>query len=79
MGDWHAEAVLKYMIELFLYYAEELYDSYENNDFCYGQMLAYIESLEIMQNWEKAKDFLLDFDLEEVYPLSKKSKKKVLQ
>ena len=39
------------------------------NDFTIGEMTAYIETLEILQRWEKATRHGLDFVIEDKYKL----------
>lgn len=34
-----------------------------------GMRTAYVECLEVLQHWEKAPDYGLDFDIEKIYPL----------
>jgi len=66
-----AEKVLIRLIELLLEYVEELKDFKvdDENLFCYGERLAYTECLELIQEWNKAKLFGLDFNIEQKYPL----------
>lgn len=66
-----AEEVLKYMIALFLSYLEEFSEELpgDNKDFIEGERTAYVECLEIIQNWEKASVYGLDFNIENRYPL----------
>ena len=44
-------------------------DKEKLDDFLYGEKTAYVECLEIIQEWKKAKAFGLDFDIEKKYPL----------
>lgn len=66
-----AEKVLQNLIKLLLEYLEELKDFKEDAGqmFCYGERLAYTECLEVIQQWDKAKLFGLDFNIEQKYPL----------
>ncbi len=66
-----AEEVLKYMTDLLLYYLEQLADIDSNSEqqFLYGEKTAYTECLEVVQYWEKAKEYGLDFNIEKRYPL----------
>lgn len=66
-----AEATLQYLISLLLSYLEELKDSKSTDSdlFCYGERVAYTECLEIIQDWEKAKDCGLHFEIESKYSL----------
>lgn len=63
-----AEEVLKYLISHIELCIEELYGAVEN-DFIYGEKTAYVECLEIIQTWSKAKSCSLDYNIEEKYPL----------
>lgn len=60
-----------YLAELLLFYLEELKetDKADINQFCYGERTAYTECLEIVQTWEKAREYGLGFDIESKYPL----------
>lgn len=67
-----AEQVLKHIIGLFIEYLEELQracDEMPENDFVFGEKTAYVECLELIQDWESADEFGLDFDLEERFTL----------
>lgn len=66
-----AEETLGDLAELLLFYLEELKETNisDKNQFCYGERTAYTECLEIIQYWEKAKEYGLDFDIEGKYPL----------
>lgn len=63
-----AEEVLEYMKELLETYLGEL-NGLEKNEFAYGEKTAYVECLEIIQFWEKAQTFGLDYDIENRYPI----------
>ncbi len=63
-----AEEVLKYLIGYLELCLDELYEA-EENDFVYGEKTAYVECLEIIQTWSKAKSSGLDYDIEKKYPL----------
>lgn len=71
MNKMSAAETLKYLIELFTYYLENLYE--DNNSECKqfisGEKTAYVECLEIIQYWEHAKINGLDFDIEARFPL----------
>ena len=71
MKSLPAEDVLKYMTDLLLYYLEQLanIDSNSSEQFFYGEKTAYTECLEVVQYWEKAKEYGLDFNIEKKYPL----------
>ena len=64
----NAEQILIYIIELFNNYLEEL-NSCPRNDFIHGEMTAYVETLEIIQYWQKAKQHGLDYEIEEKYKI----------
>lgn len=66
--DRSAETVLGYMKELLEYYLDAL-NGRESNEFCYGGKTAYVECLEIIQQWENAKSIGLDYEIEKKYPL----------
>ena len=65
--DRTAEGILEYLIELLEYYLKELNGM--EGDFFTGEKYAYVECLEIMQEWEKANKFGLDYMIEERFPL----------
>lgn len=63
--------VLEKMIALLLVYVEELSDYKDEKDqqFQYGERVAYTECLELMQAWKYAERNGLNFDVEARYPL----------
>ena len=61
----NAEETIIYLIQLYL---DELNLS-PRNDFTIGEMTAYVETLEILQSWEKATRYGLDFVIEDKYKL----------
>ena len=63
-----SEKTIMYIINLFLNYLDEL-STLPRNDFIHGEMTAYIETLEIIQNWDKAKSHNLNFDIENKYKI----------
>lgn len=72
MKDRSAESILEYMIELILYYLDDLSEVAENDpdfQFFFGEKTAYVECLEIIQLWEKSHEHKLNFDIESIYPL----------
>ncbi len=70
MNHLSAKETLICMIELFKYYLEEIEESDQpDNQFVYGEKTAYVECLEIIQNWKKAKKHGLAFEIEERFPL----------
>ncbi len=66
-----SDEILADLIDLFLTYLNDLnvLDECAVNDFVIGEKTAYVECLEIIQNWEKSKEHGLDFDLSEKYPV----------
>ena len=66
-----AEETLSELIRLLLLYLEELEGARAagEDSFVYGELTAYTECLELVQLWERAEKFGLDFDIEERYPL----------
>ncbi len=63
-----AKEVLIEMIVTFKGYIEEI-ENEESDTFLYGEKTAYVECLEMIQEWEGAKAFGLNFDIEKKYPL----------
>ena len=66
-----AKATLIYMIDLLSYYLRELKDVQDSQDeqFLYGEKLAYTECLEILSQWKNAEKFGVPRDIEKVFPL----------
>ena len=64
----NAEETIIYLIELYSQYLEEL-NAMPRNDFTIGEMTAYVETLEILQRWEKATLHGLDFVIEDKYKI----------
>lgn len=64
-----AEEVLIYLIQVLLEYLEELAGADRNNKFLCGEQIAYVECLEIVQLWEYAEKYGLNFNIEELFPL----------
>lgn len=66
-----SEEILANLTELLLYYLEELkcIQDNSNEQFVYGERTAYVECLEIMQYWNQAREYGLNFDIESKYPL----------
>lgn len=63
-----ADETLIYIKELFEYYLTEL-NGLEADKFIYGEKTAYVECLEIIQDWEKADEIKLNYNIEERFPL----------
>lgn len=67
-----AEEVLKYMIVLFKSELEDLNgleESKNERGVFYGMKTVYVEALEIIQGWDRAEQFGLDFKIEEQFPV----------
>ena len=64
----NAEETIIYLIQLYTQYLDELSLS-PRNDFTIGKMTAYVETLEILQRWEKATRHGLDFVIEDKYKI----------
>ena len=64
----NAEKTIIYLIQLYTQYLEEL-NAIPRNDFTIGEMTAYVETLEILQRWEKANRHGLDFVIEDKYKI----------
>ena len=65
----NAKEILIYLIEILLFYLEELSEVVIDHPFTYGEKTAFVECLEIIQHWSEAKVHGLDFDIEEIYPI----------
>ena len=64
----NAEETIIYLIQLYSQYLDEL-NVAPRNDFTIGEMTAYIETLEILQRWEKATRYGLAFVIEDKYKI----------
>ncbi len=73
MRKFTEEAILTYLIELLVYYLEELEETDRDNSnmFVYGEKTAYVECLEIIQTWRKAELRGLNFDIEKRFPIDR--------
>lgn len=71
MKDLSAENVLELLIHLLTDHIDDLkdYGNVEGELYQYGERVAYTECLECIQQWEKAAEYGIDFDIEEKYPL----------
>ena len=71
MKELTAVETLNYIIDLFLYYLEnlEVENNPEKEQFISGERIAYIECLEIIQYWKHARSNGLDFNIEERFPV----------
>ncbi|MCM1296877.1 MAG: hypothetical protein NC311_15165 [Muribaculaceae bacterium] len=67
----NTEETLIYLIDLLLFYLEELKDEKDipSEQFAYGEKTAYTECLEVLQLWKHSKRHGLDFNIETKYPL----------
>lgn len=64
------DKILKITIQKITEILEELSaEGVEMNDFILGQKYAFIECLEILQAFQLAKYFGLDYDIEDKFPL----------
>ena len=64
-----AEEILAYLIELLEDSLNEL-NGLEADRFFLGEKYAYVECLEIIQNWSEARKRGLDYDIESRFPLA---------
>ena len=64
-----ADDILAYMISLLTLSLDELQSCDKHNEFAYGEKTAYVECLEVIQDWNRAKEFGLNYDIEKRYPL----------
>ncbi len=63
------EQLITHIINLFTYYLEEL-NSLPRNEFIHGEMTAYVETLEILQDWKDCKKYnLLDYVIAKKYKI----------
>lgn len=71
MKKLSADETLNYIIDLFLDYLEDLNRERcpDREQFISGERYAYVECLEIIQNWEHARTNGLDFDIEAKFPV----------
>lgn len=66
------DEIMEELAELILTNLEELYqpgEHSESEEFIDGEKYAYVECLEVLQKWSKAKFYGLNFDAEQRYPL----------
>ena len=70
MRKRNANVILKSMLEILILYLEELSDGKDipNEQFLYGEKVAYAECLGWIQYWKKAQKYGGDFDIEKRYP-----------
>ena len=67
MDNLTAEQVLAYLINILETNLTELKETKFKNEFIVGEWYAYIECLEIIEHWKKAKKFGLDYNPETKY------------
>ncbi len=63
-----AKEVLCYLIELLQRDLSEL-NGTEGDDFYYGEKTAFVECLEIIQQWKHARKAGLNYEIEKRFPL----------
>ena len=64
----NSDKILLYLVDLFTSYLDEL-NSLPRNDFIHGEMTAYVETLEIIQKYQKNIIEKLNFVIEEKYKI----------
>ncbi len=64
-----ADDILVYLIELLTLCLDELQGCSKKDEFTYGEKTAYVECLEVIQRWSRAKEFGLNYDIEKRYPI----------
>lgn len=71
MKKLSADETLITLIDLFLDYLEFFNDVFDLDiaQFVAGERIAYVECLEVIQNWEYAEKNGLDFDIESRFPV----------
>lgn len=67
----NAEETLLIVIELLMTNLEELVGIRDEiaKQFQYGEKTAFVECLEVIQLWENAESYGIDFDIEEIFSL----------
>lgn len=68
-GKLDASDVLKYMIDILITYIKELIEIVQEDEFAYGERVAYTECLEMVCLWKDCAKHGLDFDVEQRFPL----------
>ncbi|MBQ8428034.1 MAG: hypothetical protein IJX18_02135 [Clostridia bacterium] len=71
MEKKNAAEILSYLERLLTEYLEELAEitSTDKNQFAYGEKTAYVECLEIIQQWDASTWGLQDLSVEKRFPL----------
>lgn len=65
----NTEEIVYYIIDLFTDYLKEL-SKLKRTEFIHGEMTAYVETLEILQqHWNKAKIYGLNYEIEEIFEI----------
>lgn len=65
-----AEQVLYDLIDALVENLEEISMQDKKSRFALGEVYAYAECLEVIQTWEKAKEYGLNFNLENKFKIS---------
>ncbi len=82
LGDQMAsDELLPYLIRLLTFNLEELTESdpKNKNAFIYGEKTAYVECLEILQYWQHAEEYGLNYFVEDRFPIAKKLPRELRQ
>lgn len=72
MEKYPAEEILTMMMDCLISNLEECEEEEQKgklSEFAYGSKTAYVEMLELIQRWEKAEEYGLDWDIEENFPV----------
>ena len=62
------EQVIEFIIDLVTYYLDEL-NSVPKNDFVHGQMTAYVDVLELIQDYQDKVNDKLKYTIQDKYPI----------
>lgn len=62
------EQVIEFIIDLVTYYLDEL-NSVPKNDFVHGQMTAYVDVLELIQDHQDKVNDKLKYTIQDKYPI----------
>ncbi len=67
----NSDEILKTLILMLTQNLKELANCKDSDDeqFQYGEKIAYTECLEVIQDWENAKSYSIDYEIEKRYPL----------
>lgn len=71
MTQKNASEILRNLIDVLILSLTDLKDVQDtpNEQFAYGEKTAYVECLEIIQQWELAEINGIDFNVEKKFPL----------